>query len=307
MRERLLLLVVGLLSLVPAFPASAFWQSRDSNYNISSGVVAYTGVLDIVSGATAYYALRAGSGTIAAAGTQKLVNIRRASDSETCDFIVATSGGIGLSANCSGSDNGETPAAFLASTNGFAAKIYDQSGNGADISQVTASAQPQLLLTGCTSGSLPCLLFNGSDHLAGTIASIGAQPNTASAVALNSGTAGTIISLFNTGSEPTLDFTAAGTVRTYAGSNLTASATAAVWHAIQGVNAGASSVLYIDGSSTSGNSGAGQNNTTIELGAQVAAAVFLNGKWAEGGWWSSAFSAGNQSSVNGNQHTYWGF
>ena len=58
--------------------------------------VTYVGPIDIVASPTAFYSLRAGSAAIAAAGTQSIVDLRRASDNATCTPIVATSGGVDL-------------------------------------------------------------------------------------------------------------------------------------------------------------------------------------------------------------------
>lgn len=63
-------------------------------------VAAYAGPGDVVSGATAWYGLRAYNAAYAASGTGEVVNLRRASDNTTCDFDVATSGALG------GSDSG---------------------------------------------------------------------------------------------------------------------------------------------------------------------------------------------------------
>ena len=55
---------------------------------------AYVGPGDIVSGATAWYGLRAYSAAIAATGTQKAINIRRASDNTTKDILIRKSGNL---------------------------------------------------------------------------------------------------------------------------------------------------------------------------------------------------------------------
>lgn len=55
---------------------------------------AYTGPGDIVSGATAFYGLRAYSAAVAATGTQKAVNVRSAKDNSTQDILILTSGNL---------------------------------------------------------------------------------------------------------------------------------------------------------------------------------------------------------------------
>jgi hypothetical protein len=103
----------------------------------ASGGATYTGVFD-VSGSQwpDYYALRAASAAIAAAGTQLLVNVRATATTPAnvlCDIVVASNGGLGLTANCStGSYNGQAAATFCASGSGSCViqTLYDQ-GSGA--------------------------------------------------------------------------------------------------------------------------------------------------------------------------------
>ncbi len=79
-------------------------------------------------------------------------------------------------------------------------------------------------------------------------------------------------------------------------------------HAIQGVFNGASSIIYIDGSSSTVNAGAGVGGNPFHLsGDTLGVATFLAGDTYEYGIWTSAFSGGNLSAMNSNQHTYWGF
>jgi hypothetical protein len=107
-RRALLFLLIG-AALLAGIPAQAFFQTRDSSYNISivASGSSYTGLIDIVASPTAFYSLRAGSAAIAAAGTQKLVNIRRASDNVACDFLPNPAGGFGVTtATCNSSTQG---------------------------------------------------------------------------------------------------------------------------------------------------------------------------------------------------------
>ena len=88
---------------------------------------AYVGPGDIVSGATAWYGLRAYSAAIAATGTQKAINIRRASDNTTKDILIRKSGNL----------DPTTAATFCASTTCYVTTWYDQTGNGNDVAQGT--------------------------------------------------------------------------------------------------------------------------------------------------------------------------
>jgi hypothetical protein len=112
--KRLALAVLAFTLLcVPASAQLTATGVGGGDFGPSSGG-SYTGPGDIVSGATSWYGLRAYSAAIAAAATQKLINIRNIATSETCDVIVATNGGFGNVANCSGSSSGDTVAVFCA-------------------------------------------------------------------------------------------------------------------------------------------------------------------------------------------------
>jgi hypothetical protein len=88
-------LLALLLCLVP-LSAAAFWQSRDSNYNssIASGS-SYTGPGDVVSGATAWYGLRAYNAAYAT-GSNNALNVRRASDNTTQNIVILSNGNLDI-------------------------------------------------------------------------------------------------------------------------------------------------------------------------------------------------------------------
>lgn len=76
----------------PVGGAGVFLRARA----LPSGGPAYAGPGDIVSGATAWYGLRAYSAAVAATGTQKAVNVRRASDNATQDILILTGGALDI-------------------------------------------------------------------------------------------------------------------------------------------------------------------------------------------------------------------
>jgi hypothetical protein len=302
------LLLIGLVLVVGG------WWHRVPLNGAPPAVASYTGPGDIVSGATAFYGLRAYTAAIAAAGTQKLINLRRASDNETCDILVATNGGLGLTTACSGADGGKSVATFLTATTGFVTKAYDQSGNAHDVSQATSALQPQLLLTGCTSGSLPCMKFVAASTqvLAGTTGAV-TQPWTYSVVAnYNSGsctpnTCELISNYAGAGAifefQPTI-------VYMYSGGAAAdfVSAAATTWHSVQAVfNDAGTSSINADGTTVSGAVGTGGGATTVNIGNLPSSTHYLDGDLVEAGLWPSAFSGGNVSAMNSNQHSYWGF
>lgn len=105
-----------------------------SAYATKAVSTSYTGPGDIVSGATAWYGLRAYSAAVAATGTQKSVNLRRASDNATTDVLIATSGNLGLT-----TPGGITPAAFAGT---------DATCTGSMVGTTT------LTISACASGTL---------------------------------------------------------------------------------------------------------------------------------------------------------
>lgn len=72
----------------------------------------YAGPGDIVSGATAWYGLRGYSASYASPGTGNAINLRRASDNATCNFVVASSGNLGGTAGACAQGSGLSLAAF---------------------------------------------------------------------------------------------------------------------------------------------------------------------------------------------------
>lgn len=85
-------------------------------------------------------------------GVTSVVRVRRSSDNAESDFTATeiTDG---------------TLTTWTGANNGFVVTWYDQSGNSADITNATATAQPQLVSSGSvlTKGSLPAVKFDGSN------------------------------------------------------------------------------------------------------------------------------------------------
>lgn len=269
---------------------------------------AYTGPGDIVSGWTAWYSqARAYSAAVAATGTQKAGDIRRASDNATCSPLIATNGSVDLTVGtpCAG----QTVTAFCNATSCLFSKLYDQSGNtGRDASQGTVTNQPQLVFN--AQGSLPGLFFvrSASTGLAATIPTT-SQPNTWSFVSKRSGSLTSPQLIIGSGT--TTDNNEAyydasnNTITGYAGTNQTVTASDNAFHAFQFVMSGASGVINVDGTAATKNMGTQSTNTLLTIGARPSA--YLDGYVLEGGLLPSALSAGNQAVLNANQHAYYGF
>ena len=110
--------------------------------------------LDAYSGAAAVYSVRRVYSTYAGSA----VEVRRASDDQTQDIGFDADGA--LDTNALG--------AFCSGTDCYVATWYDQSGNGKDASQSTASKQPQIYDSAdgvVLENDRPALSFDGGDYL----------------------------------------------------------------------------------------------------------------------------------------------
>lgn len=113
----------------------------------------FTGLLDDYPNAAAAYSLR----KLRSAYTGSAIRVRRASDNTEQD--------IGF---VDGELDTSTLTTFCSSTDGFVKTWYDQSGNGYDATQTTASAQPQIVNSGSVilENGKPALQFGGNDYFA---------------------------------------------------------------------------------------------------------------------------------------------
>lgn len=130
----------GLLSLAAKVPAPSF-----------------TGLLDTYSGAAAAYsAARRLSSTY----TGALIRVRRSSDNTEQDIGYNGSNVLDQSALTT----------FVGAGNGFVTTWYDQSGNGNNVTQSTAAAQPRIVTSGTvlTENSKPCIKYLGNQYLGNT-------------------------------------------------------------------------------------------------------------------------------------------
>jgi hypothetical protein len=267
-----------------------------------------SGPADVVSGASAWFGLRAYSAAIAAAGTQKSINVRNTGTNETCDVLIATTGGLKSTvANCSGASTGAAVPTFCGS-GCTVTKLYDQTGNGRDISQATAASQPALTLS-CI-GSLPCLSFAGSQVLGGSLIAPIPQPFSLSQIVKHTGAAESWnFNTYNGGGAGFLSsHNGANLGRVYCGANVTVTVTDNVRHAMSGVCNGNSSLANIDGTITTALA-AGTSATTAAIGYGAQFNIFSNplaGDMDEAGVWPFAFTPANTTSLCLNQQSYWG-
>lgn len=258
----------------------------------------YSGPGDIVASAASWWGLR---GYSAAYST---------GSNPAADVVDAATGLITTTVNIL--SNGNLDEATVLGL-GYAVKVkklYDQSGNGQHLTQATLAAMPAL--TANAIGSLPGMTFAGAQEL--TNATFPGftqnQPVTISTVIKRTGTFTTENDWFvtSTGGFFVAGFlNSANTVFTYAGGGVSSVGSIAdnSFHAIQSVfnNAG-QSVIYVDGVNTNVSS-AGANPVSGPL--TVGGSNFLTGVLMEIGDWGVAFSGANNSAMDANQRSYWGF
>jgi hypothetical protein len=311
------LLIAGALLLLTVAAASAFWQSRDSNYNVavSSGTVSYTGSGDVVSGWLMWGGLRAFTAAIATAGTQSLINVIASGTTPanvTCNILVASNGGLGQTASCStGSFNGQAAAAFCATGSGscLVDEVFDQSGNGLNFIN-SGTSEPSLVFS-CI-GSLPCMTFNGtSQHLNNSTAFTSqAQPYNITMVAERTGADTAFGSVFGFSGGTESGFSdVANSALAFAGTVVSVTAADSVFHAMNFTYNGASSAVNIDGTDTpSLNPGAAATGTTAEqIGSDgVNGNPFTGDAMEVGILPSAALTSTQRGNICHNQHLYWG-
>lgn len=189
------------------------------------------------------------------------------------------------------------------------AKLYDQTGGGRHWTQSTLLFMPNLVLnpSGLGSGKY-AIFFNDSPALLTTLTLTIAQPYTLSLVAQQPSNPNTGV-MFLDDSSGAQYIMGVNDWIPFIAATYSVTAADAAFHAAQSLFNNASSGTYLDGSLTSGSVGttsgwAGHcilgNNSSG--GGTSAANVYMT----EFGIWAADKTA-NNSAMNSNQHTYWGF
>jgi hypothetical protein len=292
-------------------PALAQEPIIGSGVSVTSGAVApsYTGPGDIVSGALFFYGGKAYSAALASSHVA-MYNAARVADGHTCDILAAASGGAGNTANCSNSgDNGEAATTFCTTTC-HAAEIYDQIGAGCGGSNCNISI--------ASDGERPTITFSGTNMY--LVCAGACDGTTLNAISITQPF--TLSSVINNSSEGVqsnwwgcsplqygVQNIGANTWFIFAGGAVpSASATDGSFHAIQGVYNNASSDIYIDGSANASNlsSNTGCTTTGMQL-FEFGGTQQVQGSLGQLGVWLVAFTTGQKSSMNSNEHSNWGF
>lgn len=304
-------LIIVALCLVPVC-AEAWWQSIQQ---VAISTATYQGAGDTVSGAKAWWGLRAYN---AADRGNPLIHVcipldvscaNLVSDATTGALVIPTIGGSSCSVVTCTID-----------------VFYDRSGallcagtTACDATQIVIASRAQLIVS-CIN-SRPCARFTGGQgYTTSAVALTAAQPYAYSAVASRTNAFGAAGMILTSTSLTQLNFRqSASTFQMFAGTagqtipNITDNS----WHAFNATYNGASSVLFCGGSAGAGCSNVGTSNpispgtnvtggSTYQIG-QVTGATFLTGDLVELGVWYLDFTASSrQSNMNANQIAYWG-
>jgi len=250
----------------------------------------YVGPGDVASGAKAWWGTRAYN-KAAAKATQKLVNIRRASDSVTCDVLADfQTGGPGITNACSSAtSNGQTAFNFCSGTQCFVTKAYDQSGalqcGGAacDVSQATTANQPQFNFN-CFY-SFACIQYTTSSMtLASPTGPALTLPFSASGLGARTGAFAANGVFYSQGSTVAqfLYANVANRVElSNTGTSSTVTASDSANHSLTGIFNGASSSITVDGTNTAVTGVTGATTSGVfNLGlAPITATISEMGVW----------------------------
>jgi hypothetical protein len=250
----------------------------------------YVGPGDIVSGARAWWGLRAYS---AAAAGSNAIRVRRITDDAEQDIATLANGKLDI-----------TSAVKFLGTGGSrlrVVKLYDQTGGGFDLVQSNTALQPELWFD--VLPTKPSMRILGTAKLENaSLSGSLSQPYTIAAVGERFAAYTTFGAAlyWNGGDDGLFWHTAANTVSLWAaGANFTAAAADDVFHTLAGVANGASSSLTVDGSTTNGSLSSSVFTGTVVMGDGSSL------DFAEVGIWNTAFSGTQLTNMDANQSSFW--
>lgn len=272
----------------------------------SAGGGAYVGPGDINGSAAYWYGLRGFSAAYASPGTNPAVDLVDQAGANAITINILTNGNLDVASIA-------TWVTAHSVTTIRVSQLYDQTGGGNHVLQATLANMPVLTLSAI--GSLPGMTFNGSTTYLATssITVVGpAQPHTISYVAKRTTVSGGFEAVFGASGSTQVGFdSGANGLYIFAGNGPPAplSATDNAFHAVQNIMNSTTSTISSDGT-TSGSLNAGTSDL-LSRQPTVGAANSSNsnmftGVAMEAGVWAGNKSA-NTSTMNSNQHTYWGF
>ena len=187
------------------------------------------------------------------------------------------------------------------------AKLYDQTGNGNDLTQATDGSRPVLTLN-CINTSLPCMAFNGSTTVISNASYSLSGPNSFFVVGETTGNlSSTGVYIGSAGSNtPSIYHASAGTNGSYCGSgNPGVASSDNAWHVNQLVCGGTSlAIVYADNVAGTTATGVGNISSTFYLGTN--GSNYLTGNETEAAVFNSAWSSLQRGALCDNAFRYWG-
>lgn len=290
------------LAAVPAFGQGIPFNANGMVH--AQGGASYVGALEVTGFGTNVVAYGGLWAPTAAARGSAVINLCDSAGNNCADMVTdATTGHVVITTR--GAD------ACATADDCVVATVYDTSGTtncttACDYTQATNALRPTIKHN-CFATGIYCMVFTPTQWLQSPnlLAGAVAQPFSLSGVAERSGAFTTFGDFFgSSGDDVQFGFTSStNTAFLYAGSVGTATAADSAPHAIQGLGNGASSSVYIDGSSSSISAGTNSIATALRLGGN---ANKFTGYLGESGVWSADKSA-NFSAMNSNQHSRNGF
>jgi hypothetical protein len=260
------------------------------------GGSSFSGLLDAYPNASVAYSLR----LLRGAYTGSAVRVRRSSDNTEQDIGFTALGELDTTALTT----------FCSGTNGFVTTWYDQSGNGRNLTQAVAIAQPQIVSSGSVllDNGKPAIVGDRINRMMASSSFVVTQPATKFIVTKSTASANNVAisGSLDTNARHQVGYVISngGQYSLFAGASLT-SATTSQLNAqvlLYALFNGASSVVKINNNAdTTGNAGT-QSNDGVNLGVTPAA---FTGNLQEIIYYPSNQSA-NQSAINTLINSFYG-
>lgn len=259
----------------------------------------FQGPGDVVAGASMWWGLRAYNAAYAM-GSNPAADICDVSTGLTCTTINILANGSFDAATAQAS------ASCAVACN--VSKLYDQTGNGNHITQSTNANRPTLVFN-CI-GSLPCIQSTSSSIVLNT-ATFTPATGVVSLSTVGNRAAGTgvFLAVNEAGTGQTGNRIRGGTANLWnltagAAGGFTATANDAAWHSANAVVNGASSVLNIDGTETTGTV-AGVTTAGGNVAFRSNTSTTFN-ETESGIWDNVTFTGTQRTNLCHNQFAYWG-